>query len=47
MSDKAEQLAKLYKRIDNAQKLIEDLEMDIEEMLQAVDKIRSEIIEGL
>lgn len=46
MSDKAKELAKLYKRIDDAQKIIEDLELDIEEMLQAVEKIRSEINEG-
>ena len=45
MSDKAKELAKLYKRIDNAQKIIDDLEMDIEEMLETIIKLRSEIDE--
>lgn len=42
MSDKAKELAKLYKQIDNVHKIIDDLEKDMEEMLQKVEQLRSE-----
>ena len=45
MSDKEEQIAKLNKQIDNAKKIISDLEMDIEELLEAIKRLRSEIDE--
>ena len=45
MSDKERQIEQLNKQVDNAKKIISDLELDIEELLQAIRRLRSEIDE--